>query len=131
MGQPDRQTCICPGGYKWKRDGDCWRYCYEEPCFQWCNKVVQEDGIEYCMEVPPEYHVEVTHEEVMRPRTVYVPAEWDTKWVKELYTPGHYEWQPTKECNDCDCPSPCPTLPYRKSPCPEGSAITNNCPPCN
>ena len=49
---------VKPGGYKWKRDGDCWKYCYEEPCYEWCNKVVSEDGIEYCMEVPPEYRVE-------------------------------------------------------------------------
>ena len=121
-----------PGGYKWKRDGDCWRYCYEEPCFEWCNKVVTEEGIKYCMEVPPKYRVEVTHEPVTRYRTVYQEPEWCVEWDKEVYRPGRWEWQPTKECERCDCPAPCPPVQYKKSPCPPGADIlTERCPPCN
>jgi len=117
---------VRPGGYKWKREGDCWKYCYEEPCYQWCNKVVQEDGIEYCMEVPPEYRVEAYHEPVTRYRTVRTPAEYEVKYVKELYTPGRYEWQPSKLC-DCDCPGPCEKVPQRRSPCPNERALTPGC----
>jgi hypothetical protein len=122
---------VSPGGYKWKRDGQCWKYCYEEPCYQWCNKVVQEDGIEYCMEVPAEYRVEAYHEPVTRYRSVRTPPEYGVKWVKELYTPGHYEWQPTKNCTDCDCPGPCAPVPMRKSPCPDERMIAPGCPRSN
>lgn len=122
---------VRPGGYKWKREGDCWKYCYEEPCYQWCNKVVREEGIEYCMEVPPEYRVEAYHEPVTRYRTVRRPNKYEVEWVKELYTPGHYEWQPSKLCGDCDCPGPCPTIPQRPSPCPNERGISTGCPRTN
>ncbi len=122
---------VRPGGYKWKRDGECWKYCYEEPCYRWCNKVVQEEGIEYCMEVPPEYRVEAYHEPVTRYRTCRTPAEYCVEWVKEVYSPGHYEWQPTKECTSCDCPAPCPQVPMRKSPCPNERGVLSDCPRTN
>lgn len=116
------------GGYKWKRDGDCWRYCYEEPCFQWCNKVVTEEGIEYCMEVPAQYHVDVAMEPTTRYRTVRQPAEYGVRWVQEVYRPGYWEWQPTKECEYCDCSAPCPSIPIRKSSCPP---LSTHCPRTN
>jgi len=122
---------VSPGGYKWKRDGQCWRYCYEEPCYQWCDKVVTEKGIEYCMEVPPEYHVEAYLEPVTRYRTVKTPAEYEIRYRKELYTPGHYEWQPSKECTNCDCPGPCPPVPQRRSPCPNDRSVLPGCPQTN
>lgn len=119
-----------PGGYVWKRDpcGDCWNYCYEPPTFQWCNKTVTEQGITYCTEIPPEYSVEVTHEPVTRCRTVYVPAQYETRWEKELFTPGRWEWQPSKLCADCDCPAPGPEIPFRALPC---EPVTTGCPTTN
>ena len=120
-----------PGGYKWKDAGcGCYRYCYEPPCYQWCNKVVTEEGIDYCTEIPPEYRVRVRH----RPKRVvsqqYVPAEYGVVWKKECFQPGRWEWQPIKECPSCDCPQePCPQIPFRPQPCRAG--VLQTCPTTN
>ena len=104
-----------PGGYKWKKKPgvDCWEYCYEEPCYQWCSKTVTEEGIEYCTEVPPEYRTVAWTEPVEVCRERCIPGEYKVVWENEVYSPGHWEWKATKSCS-CDCPSPCPTIPYKK-----------------
>jgi hypothetical protein len=118
-----------PGGYKWKQDGaGCWKYCYEEPCYQWCSKRVTEGGIEYCVEDPPEYRVVAHTEEATVLRQRCLPGEYKTVWTKEVYVPGHWEWQPKKSCLDCDCPGPCPTIPRKKRPC---KSLAMGVPRCN
>ena len=39
------------------------------------------------------------------------------EYVKEVYTPGYWAWKPTRDCESCDCPAPCPTKPQRQRPC--------------
>lgn len=137
MCKPGTRSCedavvqVTPGGYKWKDAGcGCYRYCYEPPVYQWCNKVVSEEGIQYCTERPPEYKMEVWHEPVQTCRQQYVPAEYDVCWEKEVFIPGHWAWQPVKECPSCDCPQEVPpSIPFRPQPCRGG--IEQSCPPCN
>jgi hypothetical protein len=110
---------VTPGGYKWKPDPcnpDCWKYCYQPPSYTWCNKVVTDEGIEYCTEIPPEYKTVAYTENVPVCRDEYVPAEYCVKYVKELYRPGYWAWQPSKDCPKCDCPEAvCTTI--RRRPC--------------
>jgi hypothetical protein len=115
---------VRPGGYKWKPTGEvdscgqeCWSYCYEPPCYQWCDKVVTEDGIEYCAEIPPEYKTVAYREPVVECRQECAPGEYEVEWVKEVYRPGYWAWKPSKNCTDCDCPAPCPTMPRKEQPC--------------
>jgi hypothetical protein len=117
-----------PGGWKWKADScDCWSYCYEPPCHQWCNKVVTEEGIEYCVERPPEYRTEVTWQTEQCERTEYVPGEYKVVWEKELYRPGYHEWVAQPGCECCACPSPCPTRPILRRPCGCTPALGGDC----
>jgi len=135
--QPGKVSCedavvqVSPGGYTWKdAGGGCYRYCYEPPVYQWCNKVVSEEGIDYCTERPPEYEMKVWHERVPTCRQQYVPAEYDVCWEKEVFIPGHYEWQPVKECPSCDCPQEVPPrIPFRPQPCRAG--VVQGCPTSN
>jgi hypothetical protein len=120
-----------PGGWKWRQVGDCWKYCYEPPCYQWCNKVVEEEGIEYCTETTPEYQTVVTQEPVTRYRQEYVPGEYKVVYDQEVYRPGHWEWQVRKDCGGCECPAPCPTMPCEKKTCRPTGGITGNCPRVN
>ncbi len=113
---------VKPGGYVWKRvpgpgGADCWKYCYEPGCYQWCNKVVTERGIQYCTEIPPKYMTEAWSEPVTRCREEYVPGTYRVQWVKELYTPGYWAWKPSENCAECECPAPCPVIPCKKQPC--------------
>ncbi len=119
---------VKPGGYKWKPDGigacgnECWKYCYEAPSYRWCNKVVNEEGIEYCTDVPPEYKTVAYREPVVECRQECVPAQYKVEWVKELYSPGYWAWQRNKECQACDCPVPLPPAPRTVHPCRNWSA---------
>jgi len=107
-----------PGGYRWKQTPNgCWKYCYEPPCYQWCNKVVTKKGIEYCTETPPEYKAVAWTEPVQVSRQTCTPAKYKVAWRKELYTPGHWEWQPSQACGDCECPTVCPKIPVKRRPC--------------
>ena len=109
---------VRPGGYKWKRDQNgCWKYCYENPCYQWCNKVVTDEGIEYCTERPPEYKTVAWTEPATVCRQDYVPGEYEVEYVKEVYRPGYWAWKPCRDCENCDCPAPCPTIPQRQREC--------------
>jgi hypothetical protein len=135
--EPGQVSCedavvqVSPGGYKWKDAGcGCYRYCYEPPVYQWCNKVVTEEGIDYCTERPPEYEMKVWHEKVPTCRQEYVPAEYGVCWEKEVFIPGHWEWQAVKECPSCDCPQvPPPSIPFRPQPCRAG--VVQTCPTTN
>lgn len=114
---------VKPGGYKWKPSGEdpcgqeCWEYCYEPPAYQWCNKVVTQEGIEYCTEVPPEYKTVAYREPVTECRDVCVPGEYKVEWVQEVYRPGYWAWKPSKNCTDCDCPEVVPPMPQQQRPC--------------
>ena len=45
---------VKPGGYRWgQTDSGCWKNEYCCPEYKWCNRVVSEEGIEYCVERPP------------------------------------------------------------------------------
>lgn len=102
---------VRPGGWKWVEDNGCWTYCYQDPCYQWCNKVVSEDGIEYCMDVPGEYRTVAETVPVTRTRTEYIPGEYCVQYRDEVYRPGRWEWQPKCKCTDCGCPPEnCPTV---------------------
>jgi hypothetical protein len=123
-----------PGGWRWReQEPGCWKYCYEPPCYTWCNKVVEEEGIAYCTESPPEYRTVVRHEPVTRYRTEYEPGRYEIVYQKEVYRPGHWEWRATQECSDCACPSPCPTRPFVQQPCqpPARGGVTADCPRTN
>jgi len=107
-----------PGGYVWKQDGaGCWKYCYEQPCYQWCDKRVTEEGIEYCVEDPPEYRTVAYREETTEARQVCVPGEYAVEWCREVYIPGHWVWKATKDCGPCDVTAPCPEMPRIERPC--------------
>jgi len=115
---------VKPGGYKWKPTGsldecgqECWSYCYEPPCYQWCNKVTTEKGIEYCTEVPPEYKTVAYREPVTECRQVCQPAQYKVEWHQEVFRPGYWAWKPNKDCTSCDSPVVCPPQPKRERPC--------------
>jgi hypothetical protein len=125
---------VRPGGFRYVQDGpNCWKYCYVKPCYQWCNKVVYEDGIEYCAESAPEYKTVARTEEQTVYRNVYVAPETKVQWVKEVYQPGHWEWRATHDCCDCICDKPCPTIEcLERKPCrPATPALGRGCPRCN
>ena len=131
------QTCdqelvqIKPGGFRWVgnagcdcKGGDCWQYCEQCPEYKWCNKRVEENGIRYCVEQPPEYKTVVETVPVKRKRVEFVPPKYEIKYVRELYQPGHHEWVGT-----CD---PSCSLDRRKWSKPfKGTALTCDCPTTN
>jgi hypothetical protein len=119
-----------PGGWLWRQDGDCWKWCYEPPCYTWCDKTVTEEGIAYCAERSPTYRVEATSVPVERMRTVYTPGQYEVRYRCEVYKPGHWEWQPHKDCGDCEAPAPCPDVRGPAQPC-RGPVLVEGCPPCN
>ncbi len=116
-----------PGGFRWERardceGGNCWEYKERMPEFKWCNKKIRENGVEYCVEDPPEYKTVVEKVRVKRTRREYVPPKYKVKMTKEVYKPGHYRWVRkgiggcTKDHRifskpipggalDCDCPT--------------------------
>jgi hypothetical protein len=89
----DNLVMVKPGGYRWEHDGTCWQYKYRCPEYKWCKKKVQEDGIKYCYEIPAEYETVAKTEQVTELRDRYVPAQYKTVWVDEVFEPGHWEWR--------------------------------------
>jgi hypothetical protein len=103
---------VCPGGYRWQEvEGGCWRYCECKPSYKWCKKQVHEDGIDYCMNEPPEYRTEVVKTDRRVCDVVYEPPTYKTTWCKECYTPGHWEWRLEHACDPCP-PKECCCEPY-------------------
>ena len=121
-----------PGGYRWRQQPDgCWKYVYEQPCYEWCNKVVTEDGIEYCAEVPPEYEIVAERERVVRTRTEYIPAQYDVVWEEEVYQEGYWAWKPKPTCSEEGaCAPPCPPVRFERKPCVD-VGVTPDCPRTN
>ncbi len=130
---PCRQRCtdtlvqVKPGGYRWECDGDCWQYRYRAPEYKWCSKTVEEKKVKYCYTHPPKYETVVETTPVKRCRQKYVPPQYETKWVEEVYEQGRWEWRATTKCDpapDCrewspkhvyeskcgGCPKPAPAL---------------------
>jgi hypothetical protein len=135
---PDRRceeaaVQVTPGGWRWKQDEcGCWKYCYEPPCYQWCNKVVTEEGIDYCVERPPEYRTEAWWEDETCTRMRRIPPRYKIVYEEECYRPGYWQWVVQDSCTDCVCPAPCPTRPIRRQPCAPGTdVLTPDCPRCN
>ena len=95
-----------PGGYRWETDGNCWHYCYRNPEYKWCNRVVQEDKIDYCYCPPPKWKTVVETVPVQVERSRYVPAQYEIQYCPQLWTPGHYEWR--------KCPDPCWCTPDKR-----------------
>jgi len=95
---------VKPGGYRWEKDcKDCWQYKYRPPAYKWCDKTVQEEGIKFCYQTPPEFKTVVTTKPVCRERKSYVPPQYKVTWVKEEFTPGHCEWLAKDGCGKtCD-----------------------------
>jgi hypothetical protein len=99
---------VCPGGYRWQQvEGGCWRYCETKPTFKWCKKQIHEDGIDYCVDEPPEYEVVAVKTERRICDTVYEPPTYKTTWCKELYTPGRWEWVLKNDCSPAPCGDSC------------------------
>lgn len=130
---PCRQRCTDtlvqtkPGGYRWECDDECWQYRHRAPEYKWCSKTVEENKVSYCYTHPPKYETVVETRPVTRTRNTYVPPQYETQWVEEVYEPGHWEWKatpscgPSKDCrtwskkhvykSDCGgCPPPAPAL---------------------
>ena len=126
---------VQPGGWKWENegsrcgDGGCWQYKYNAPKYEWCNRTVKEEGIEYCTQQPAEYETRAYTVPVTRTRTEYVPAQYEIVWGKELYRPAQRVWRTTQDCG-CDFkPLPTPCSPARTPR--RGAAITSDCLRCN
>jgi hypothetical protein len=119
---------VSGGGWRWRPDGNCWKYCYEPPEYTRCVKTVGEAGISYCTEQPPEYRTVAESREVLRERCEYVPPEYRVKWVREVYTPGRWEWRMREGCDDCVCPG-CPPGISGRGLTPAGEAGIKDCCP--
>lgn len=98
---------VRPGGYRWEFDGTCWKYVERCPEYEWCNRVVREDSIDYCMDVPAEYQTKVETVPVQRTRTEYVPPRYEIRYRQEVFQPGRWEWRTT--CSDGCTPDRRPT----------------------
>ena len=104
--EPCRNQCTdtlvqCkPGGYRWECDGECWQYVYRAPEYKWCNKVVEENKVNFCYTHPPKYETVVETVPVQRKRQTYVPAQYEVKWVEEVYEPGRWEWRAGESCGE-------------------------------
>lgn len=107
------QTCeeslvqVRPGGHRWvQTDDGCWKYEYCCPKYKWCNRIEHENGIEYCVERPPEYETVAYTECEQRTAPVRKPAEYEVVYEKELYKPGHWRWRahydPCGPCTKCE-----------------------------
>ncbi len=90
------------GGWRWVNKSGCWKYEYCPPRYKWCNRVVKEEGIEYCVERPAKYETVATSRPVKKSRCEYVPATYKTVYVNELYRPGHYVWKAKTDCSGCE-----------------------------
>lgn len=112
---PDRcrKTAIveaCPARDEWRPvscgggcsapNGDCWKRVVVPPRYQICEATETEKGFTYCAFTPPQYGVVARTTTVDEPRYHYDPAEYRVEWKKELFTPGHYEWQRRYDCTD-------------------------------
>lgn len=119
---------VKPGGFRWVRGGDdckeCWQYCDAPPEYKWCSRKVEEDGIRYCVEDPPEYKTVVKTVPVQRTRTEYRPPRFEIEYVRELYQPGHHEWVPR-------CQKGCIEDPRKFAPAMSGGALDCGCPSTN
>ncbi len=125
-----------PGGYRWECDGECWQYKYRAPEYKWCSKTVKEKKIAYCYTTPAKYETVVETRQVCRPRQTYVPPKYETKWVEEVYEPGHWEWRAGQSCgtgnNDCRTWSPKHVYESDCGGCPKpAKALDCGCPTTN
>jgi hypothetical protein len=133
----DTLVQVKPGGYRWEEsEAGCWQYCYRKPAYKWCKKNVQEEKITYCVETPPEYETRVETTDAVRLRTEYVPPEYEIRYVRELYRPGHWEWRATPGCDAMPPDSRCWTPPQKMgrkcNDCrPRLPALDCGCPPTN
>lgn len=98
---------VRPGGYRWEFDGTCWQYVHRCPEYQWCNRVVAEESIDYCMPIPAEVETRVETVPVQRTREEYVPPQYEIRYRQEVFVPGHWEWRTT--CSDGCTPDRRPT----------------------
>jgi hypothetical protein len=100
-----KQTAVevTPGGWKWQDQGcGCWKYCYTAPTYNWCTKTVKEEGITYCNEEPAEYETVATTCPKKTCTSRYVPPQYESVWVKECVTPGHWKWVAKDDaCGTC------------------------------
>ncbi len=117
---------VKPGGFRWVHDKDCgcWQYCEAPPEYTWCDKTVEESGIRYCVEQPPEFKTVVETVPVTRPRYEYVPPRYEVQYVRELYKPAERVWVPR-------CESGCMVDPRKASPVFSGGALDCGCPSTN
>jgi hypothetical protein len=88
----DWQEVECEDGCG--RDVDCcWKPVRTPPTFEVCEKVETDLGYEYCAFTPPQHKIVATTERCVERVEKYVPPEYRVQYVKELYSPGRYEWQ--------------------------------------
>lgn len=95
-----------PGGYRWVQTaGGCWKYEYCAPKFKWCKRTIREEGVDYCVETPPEYKTVARSRAVQKTRRQYVPPQYEIRYVEQEYSPGHYRWvsSPSKGPASCGC----------------------------
>lgn len=103
---------------------DCWKRVRVPPTYAVCPRCETKEGYSYCVETPPTYSV-VT-EQVPRKdvKCEYVPAEYDVKMDREVYVPGHWQWE-KRFCPECEPECPPPAGFCAPSPTP-----TAGCAPC-
>ncbi len=93
-----------PGGYRWvQTTGGCWKYEYCPPAFKWCTRTVKEEGVDYCVETPPEYKTVARSKPVVKTRRQYVPPKYEIRYVDQQYVPGHYRWKASQAGSGSSC----------------------------
>ncbi len=108
---------------------DCWKKVRIPPQYEWCQKHETKDGWSYCAFTPPEYGIVAETVTCTEKRCDYVPPSYEVAHKREVYEPGHWEWQkkycaeePAK-CLKAVC-APCDSCP----PASKGRASFANCP---
>ena len=97
--------------------GCCFRPVEVPAQYKVCERQDSEKGIEYCTFTPPEYGVKPVCVYDKLKVTHYVPAEAKIIHEKQLFQPGHWEWQ-QRYCG-CDAPKKdCPRAPVCAPPPP-------------
>ena len=119
---------VTPGRDDWKKVccpcscEDCYRKVHVPPKYKLCERCETDQGFTYCSFCPPEYDVVPKKCRVCEDKQVYCPPEFKVAYRKELYAPGHWEWQ---KRYDCTFPKACPAKKLCVPPCAE----PDFCPP--
>jgi hypothetical protein len=117
---------VTPAKDEWKKVccpcscEECWQKVKIPPKYKVCKKCETDQGFTYCSFCPPEYDVVPCKTRVCEEKQVYCPAVPKVTYRKEVYAPGHWEWQ---KRYDCVVPKTCPEKKLCVSPAVE-------CPTC-